>query len=117
MDDSMNSSSPSKKKHKANISFETSTPIVAEPEKSSSKKKKKKDKDNENLDVQDNAEDDTNGEGNQDIDLIHKLYECPICLGHLLSTQKVSDHMAHFHRISLENQRRINLKIAEINLD
>ena len=47
MDDSINTSSPSKKKHKANISFETSTPIVAEPEKSSSKKKKKKDKDNE----------------------------------------------------------------------
>jgi len=71
----------------------------------------------DNLDVQDKAEDDTNGEGNKDIDLIYKVYKCPICFGNLLSTQKVSDHMAHFHRISLENQRRINLKIAEINLD
>ena len=50
-------------------------------------------------------------------ELITKVYKCPICLGKLLKVRQVLDHLALFHRISYENQKRMKLKIRELPLD
>ena len=49
-------------------------------------------------------------------ELIEKVYKCPICQGKLLKARQVMEHMALFHRISFENQKRMKLRICEVNI-
>ena len=49
-------------------------------------------------------------------ELIETVYKCPICQGKLLKARQVMEHMALFHRISLENQKRMKLRICEMNI-
>ena len=45
--------------------------------------------------------------------LVTKLYECPICLGKLAFLADAQYHVAKFHRINEENQKRMGMEIKE----
>ena len=50
------------------------------------------------------------------IDLLYGLYKCPVCLNKFVDVEK---HMSVFHRITLEDQKRLKnegLVVTEINV-
>ena len=47
--------------------------------------------------------------------IVTSLFKCPICFAKLLFFPHAQDHIARFHRISVQHQKRMNLKIEEIS--
>ena len=47
--------------------------------------------------------------------IVTTLFKCPICFAKLLFLPHAQDHIARFHRISIQNQKRMNLEIEEIS--
>ena len=47
--------------------------------------------------------------------IVTTLFECPICFVKLLFLAHAQDHIARFHRISIQHQKRMNLEIEEIS--
>ena len=49
----------------------------------------------------------------EDPRIVKSLFKCPVCLKYLLHEHEAEDHVEKYHRISQENQVRMNLKIIE----